>query len=530
MARTPRWLWMIAFLGVFVAPGAVRSDEAQCRVEVPRMGRDEYLRSLSLDLRGVIPTLDEHDAIAAMDDVPESLVDEWLSSDEMTSRVVRRHRGLLWPNVENVRFVHFARRLGTTGSGAAQRYWRSSSTIAVPLRGVSPAVPCDDVPATFEADGTPHYRVDAATGAHIEGYVEVEPYWAPGTTVHVCAFDAMTNARSPLGRDCSARESVSDPGCGCGTNLRWCDVQSVQDALVAAFATDVERRVAANASEGEAYTDLFASRRAFVNGPMAFYYRNQLRLWNDVPLEPSSMDVAHLPDLAYSDATTWVEVELPDYHAGVLTSPLYLLRFQTNRARANHFYDAFLCQPFQPPAGGIPVGNEVEARETDLQRRAGCRYCHAILEPAASHWGRWLTQSAAHLDEERFPSFLPECAECARGEETCSSTCNLAYVTRALSPSEEPYLGMLRSYEFLRPEHEGYVAEGPMGLVRDGLADGRFTRCTVRRTAEWLLGRSLAEDEAAWSDELASTFVGSDMRYRDVVRAIVTSDTYRRVR
>ena len=48
-------------------------------------------------------------------------------------------------------------------------------------------------------------------------------------------------------------------------------------------------------------------------------------------------------------------VEAGPAHAGVLTSPAYLLRFQTHRARANRFHVSFLCQPFVAPDGGLPA-------------------------------------------------------------------------------------------------------------------------------------------------------------------------------
>ena len=522
--------WLLLPLALMVLPTVVQGDDPTCRPEAPRLSRDEYLRALSLDLRGVIPSMEEYESVASLEDVPATLIDEWIASPEHAERVVRHHRDLLWPNVSNVRFVDFRRRVGTTGTGDATRWFRSSQTTTLAIRGAN--VPCDDVAATFDADGNVAYRTELqADGrtARIEGWVAVEPYWAPGTSIHVCAFDAQERAISPGGRVCNTRDASADPDCGCGPNLRWCSIDALQTQLVSAFDEDVERRIAASIQADEPYTALFTSRRAFVNGPIVFYYRNLTRVYDSVPLEPLPIDVAALPALDYGDADTWVEIELPEAHAGVLTSPLYLLRFQTNRARANRFYDAFLCQPFQPPTGGLPVAGEVESREADLQLRAGCRYCHAILEPAAAHWGRWMTQGAGFLEPATFPVFAPECAECARGEETCSASCS-SYVTRALSPAEEPYLGMLRAYEFLRPEHEINVEEGPIALVRDGLADGRFTECAVRTTSRWLLGRPLESEEEAWSRDLARSFVGSELRFSDMERAIVTHDTYRRVR
>lgn len=91
-------------------------------------------------------------------------------------------------------------------------------------------------------------------------------------------------------------------------------------------------------------------------------------------------------------------------------------------------------------------------------------------------------------------------------------------------------MGMMRVYEFLRPEHMGYVEEGPSGLIRDGLADGRFTECTVRRTTEWLIGRPVTADDAVETAAFEDAFVGSGLRLPPLVRAIVTSELYRRAR
>jgi hypothetical protein len=537
-----RLSWLLVPVLALLLPTAVEGDAPGCAPEAPWLSRDEYLRALSLDLRGVVPTMEEYESVAAMDDVPASLIDAWLASPEHAARVVRHHRDLLWPNLSNVRFVDFRRRLGSIGTDAAcvegyvgpdtcRRWYRSTSSTTLPVRGA--AVACDDVPATFDEDGNVQFRTEVRDGTtvRIEGWVEVRPYWADPSAppLRVCAFDAQERSVSPSGRACDTRDASTDPGCGCGPNLAWCDVQDVQNALVSSFAADVERRIAAAIEGGEPYATVFTGRRAFVNGPIVTYYRQLAGVYDSVPLTPLAVDVDALPDLGFRDSETWVEIELPAHHSGVLTSPLFLMRFQTLRARANRFYDAFLCEPFQPPSGGLPVAGEAESREADLQLRAGCRYCHAILEPAAAHWGRWMPQGAGFLDPASFPTFAPECAECARGEETCSATCSMAYLTRALSPSEEPYLGMLRAYAFLRPEHEANVDEGPAALVRDGLADGRFTECSVLTTSRWLLGRPLEPDEEAWSREVASAFVAS-FRYTDMERAIVTHETYRRVR
>lgn len=536
--HTP-WLRVVlataAITGVLVAPSAAvsphvpilgasvaRCEEPSCRPESPRLDGASYVRALSLDLRGTIPSLEELAALRD-DEIPAEMLDAWLEDDAFATRAVRHHRSLLWNNLAAVRFVHFMQRVSVSGTavGGTRRWYRTSSA-----RDVRPnESACDDREDTLLADG--RARLD---GTGMDGYVRVNPYWAPETEILVCAIDAQTNRYSARGRDCSSREGVSDPGCGCGPGLAWCDTQAVQDAIVEGFNRDVELRIAASLEADEPYTEIFTGRRAFVNGPIVHYLKHLARWYSGVPLLPMPYDLAQLPDLPYTAADTWVPIELPVSHAGVLTSPAYLLRFQTNRARASHFYDAFLCSPMTPPAGGLPVASEAEQRELDLQLRAGCRYCHAILEPAGAHWGRWGQQAGGFLEPTSYPAYLQECADCARGEETCSDTCRLNYLTRPLSSQQEPYVGMMRVYEFLRPEHANYVEEGPAGLIRDGLADGRFTECTVRRTAEWLVGRPLTDADAAETARFQDAFVASGLRMTPLVRSIVSSDLYRRAR
>jgi hypothetical protein len=508
-------------------PGTVASEDPDpaCRPEAPRLDPHEYLRALSLDIRGVVPTMDELELVDGMDDVPVEWIEEWLAGDEFAARVVRRHRELLWPNIGNVDLLHFRRALGSFMSADGVRvYYRTA--VDADIRGAD--VPCADRPAEYAPDGSLVYIEEG--GARREGWVEVEPYWAPGTTVRACAYDAYANRYTAAGADCASSGTAYDLGCGCGPNLRWCHTGAHQDAIQRYLAEDVERRIAANVLDDRPYEELLTGRRAFVNGPLVFFWREQRELFSQVPLVPAALDPDHLPDLEYGDADTWVEIELPEAHAGVLTSPVYLLRFQTNRARASRFHDGFLCQPFQPPPGGLPVGDEASQRQPDVQLRDGCQYCHALLEPAAAHWGRWGQQGGGYLDPVGYPVYRPECADCARGFQACTSDCSLHYVTRALSPEEAPYLGMLRAYRFLRPEHASYVDEGPARLVRTALADDRLPSCTVRRTVQWLMGRDPEEREEAWAQDIVLRFVGTDFSYREVVLAVVTSDAYRRVR
>lgn len=503
----------------------VQNEDLVCREDEPRLDKYTYLRSLSLDLMGRLPTMAEYAALDGVDDVAEETIDAMLATDGFVARAVRLHRGLLWNNVRNVRLMNFRTSFRTSQG----RYWRTRAAIL--YRGGS--VPCLNEPATFDENGAIETTV-GADGFRREGYVEVNPYWAPDTTVRVCAFDAQETLVSPRGVDCATNAGFNDPACGCGPNLRVCRFGSYSDSRVTeAMAEDVDRRIAAVIGENRPYTDLFTSRRAFVNGPLVHFLKYQRGVPAGARLDPSPYDEDRLPDLDYMGSDTdegWVEVELGTGHAGVLTSPAYLLRFQTNRARASRFYDAFLCQPFTAPPGGLPSVDIDTLPHPDLQQRDGCKYCHALLEPAAAHWGRWAERGAGYLSPTDFPPMRDDCRTCGLTGQLCSNECRTHYITRTLSREEEPYIGMLSAFQFLRDNHLRNVDQGPQLLLNNTIVDDRFPSCTARRALEGFFGRALTTEEQEEMRMLAHRFVGSEFNYRELVKAVVTSEIYRRVR
>lgn len=485
----------------------------------------DYLRALSLDLRGVVPDASEYSYILPDGTVPEEVIDEWMSTSSFAEQVVRHHKSLLWPNISDVRIMSNRSRMIETG-GIWYRY------LVAPLYRGGP-VHCGDFEAQYDADGEIITTVDA-DGYIREGWVWVEPYWDPGNPIKVCAFEAQPDLVSPWGTPCDGYDARYDPHCGCGPNLAWCDTSRspptgdwspVQDAM----AEDVNKRVARVIEQDLPYLELLTGRTAFVNGPLVHFYKYQIRIpahvrYSDLPIDP---DI--LPDLAFTDMDTWVPIELGEEQSGVLTSPMYLTKFQTNRGRANRFYNAFLCQPFQPPDDGLPGLEEGDAT-LNLSQRAGCKYCHTILEPSAAHWGRWSQYGAGYLDPERYPAYNPECEWCALSGNSCSPECARQYVLDPLASEEDPYIGWLQSYEFLGPQHQVNIEEGPQLLVQRGLVDGRLPRCVSQNAATWLLGRNIQTDEQGFIEELAATFINSQFDYKQLIKSIVTSDYYRRVR
>jgi hypothetical protein len=494
-----------------------------CSPDEPEMDDTETLRAWSIQLRGYPPSVNEYDAIETETTSAEDLLSDWLTSPEFADQSVRFHRNYFWPNVTNINL--FSAAFSLRREGGTLQYWRRTSA-TLNYRG--DFVPCLNEPAQFDVYGQ-LVAQEQPDGTTREGYVMVNPYWAPDTSIKVCGFDAQTNTHGVTGIFCGSRSATSDTSCGCGPDLRYCRYGNSQLPVTQAIGEDLDRRVRAVIEEDEAYTELFTSQRAFVNGPLSFYLHHQTAVFAGIRFDPPAISTDTIPELDYTAQDTWYELSVDSAHAGILTSPAYLIRFQTNRARANRFFDAFLCQPFQAPASGLPLGEET-IPHPDLQQRKGCKYCHALLEPAAAHWGRWTEGGTGYLDPEVYPRLRDECMACATYGVNCSEDCNRFYLTNPLTALEAEYLGELRSYVFRRADHEINVEAGPELLVSKAVGDGRLPICVAKRTSEWLLGRTLEKREDEWLTELASDFVASGLRFKDLVEAIVTSETYRRVR
>jgi hypothetical protein len=539
-----RWAASIgALLAGFLLCAGVHAEPANgslyCAAEDAQLDPHRQLRAWSLDLRGSLPTAEEHTLVDAVGGIPEGLLDEWLASPEFAQRVVRLHRGLLWNNVENVNLLNGKTNLHLNDGSPA--LWRTNP--AVSYRGAS--VPCLNEPAEWDEYGA-IMTTDMGGGVQREGWVWVSPFWAPSTVARVCAFDAQEALITASGTDCSTLEGYDDVACGCGPELRYCRRYPYSLEVRKAFAGDVDRRIAGLIEEGRSYLDLFLDDRAHVNGPMVHYLKHQAKLATNTRIDPAPIPHALLPDLDFMDKE-FVEISLPAHHAGILSSIAFLIRFQTNRARANRFYNAFLCQPFQPPSmeceedeealedeeeceAGLPVDDEVSALEADLQKRDGCKYCHGILEPAASYWGRWTEQGAGYLDPAEFPPLSSDCQACAETGINCSDACKRYYLVNPLSVSELPFLGWLKGYVFRHEEHYDHVEVGPRLLAMGSVVDHKLPRCVARTAVQWLLGREVDATEEAWVEELAYRFASGGYHYGDLVRMIVMSRTYRRVR
>jgi hypothetical protein len=512
-----------ALLCLMAAPaGAELTGESEvCPAPEFKLDKYRYLRALSLDLRGKIPSTEEYAMLDGQDDVPAALIDQWLAAPEFAERAVRWHKSLLWNNLGAENLLSVNVRMTTTNG----RYWRSGN-VAIGLRGQNRG--CADKPARFDDAGELVVET-LADGTRSEGWVEVEPYWAPGTRVRVCAFDAQDRLETSEGQACGQQSTSRHPECGCGPNLRWCATGTQERQIRDAMAMQVDRLVREIVEADKPYTELFTATHQEVNGPLVHYWTHMTLLNSNIINYPEPISVQELPALGFDKQDEWVKIEGGPQHAGVLTLPAYLLRFQTNRARANQFFVQFMCQPFQPPSQGLEVDARAES-EPDLQVRAGCKYCHGILEPAAAHWGRWRERGAAYLEPVAFPAKSDQCAVCAQTGRQCSAECRSHYSLLLTDPKTAQFAGMLKAYTYLAAEHAANVEQGPRLLALRAVADNKLPACVSRHSAEFLLGRPLTDAEQPWVEDLVRVFAWNKYSYRSLVRAVVTSQPYRSVR
>lgn len=495
--------------------------------------RFQQLRRLSLDLRGQAPTIDEYGALETTDALPAATIAAWLKSDEFRLQMRRYHETLFWPNLSAVRLHGVDTGLTLPGGAVAQQI--ASAGRAQLFRGLS-AARCDDYEqVSFDPKYPGEFRPLAPhvdnMGVRREGWRTVAPYWAPQTTVKVCAYDAQETVAATVNNNrlpCNSVSGRGRPECGCGPGLRFCygPNAQVEAVILASLREQLGRAVDQVTTGGRPYTDLLLATRSSENGPIAFWRKYlapnpTYNLTYNVPARDET-----LLDKPLLDAT-WVDVERPAWHAGVLTSPAFLLKFQTNRSRANRYRIDFLCEPFVPPAKPM-INPGCSTSDGDLTNRCVCQYCHSLLEPMAAHFGQLAEAGAASL---RDPQLYPRENKACIG--SSSGLCGRFYVTE----KDAHRAGSLLAYQYTdnHPDYLDNLDRGPRKLVEQAIGDGSLARCTIKRLFAWLVRRDLrvageATDELPLLEQLAKGFVGANYSLPWLVQQIVSLPQYRRAR
>jgi hypothetical protein len=368
---------------------------------------------------------------------------------------------------------------------------------------------------------------------------------APGDSPY-----AVAHKGEPLA--CGTKEALtSSVDCGCGVGLEECmanggpgDSPTFQfpnhAPLGAAFPLDSAPQTAFRwypywwsreaihyvdylFAEDRDFREILTGRATFVNGPLAQFYRNVQRGGCCGPeaafgmreeLEPLVVPANIPTDLAPQDVERWELVADRGPHAaGILTMPMFLEKYASARARGAALYNDFLCKSFNAEQAELTPSDE-----PDLTKRAGCRSCHATLEPLAAYFARIEPASFVYLPESLFPVKSAACKKDKAGK--LNGACNALYDVSFYDDGG----ATLRSAH-ASPAHADAAATG---AARDITRMPEFAQCAVQRVTASFLGRPTTPDDAALVSSLTSTFVQSGFRMSALVRAVVESDTYLR--
>lgn len=367
-----------------------------------------------------------------------------------------------------------------------------------------------------------------------EGVVTVPaPSWSGGTApVTMCAIEAQGRDVNPWTMEtCESARFLGDRSCGCGAGARRCEsgTGAMHTARIQAINEEPLVLVDSVLRRDESYFNILTTRRGFVNGPLSQLYREQASptVWQVTP--PTTPDL--VPQVPITETTRWVEYTRDEQAAGVLTTPSWLYRFPTQRARVNQFWEVFLCKHFSPPAGAlVPPPEDSCNRDNNLATRCGCSYCHATIEPTGAHWGRFGERNAQYLDPNLFPKVSAKCRDCAlAGNTTCDNECG-NYVMQAFDGEGAQSLGLLRTYLYRTPDEEPNIVGGPKLLVERMLQTGDLEKCVVRNMWSHLLGRAMtAEEERLHLATLVDHFAMNNHNLKRLMLEIVQTDAYRRV-
>ena len=516
-------------------------SQASC---APAQTLDKYLllRRLSLDLRGKAPSYEEYLALDSQSGVPQSVIAQFIASNDFKKVMRQYHERLFWPNVTNVQLSNVNSTLQLLGgpdayalaSAGKRKTYRGASDVST-----AEGAQCGDYEQTqldpvTKAPLAVHTSVVNGVTVRQEGWRWVTPYWST-TPVKVCAYDAQelpSVTVSGKTYDCSDETGDSRKECGCGPNLRWCygPAAQVRTPIEQDMREELGQLVDRVASGSKPYTELVLGRTTYWNGRLAFWKKNLAPhlSYSRIVARPDPGDSLGEPDFA---DTTFAAHQRTPMHAGVLTTSAYMLRFQTNRGRANRYRIDFECEAFVPPSTLETPQSAGDCNDTssDLTSRCNCRYCHQRLEPMAAHWGTFSEAGTTVMSADGgWPKTMPSCVS-----ENPSQFCSRYYVT----DSDADNAGSLLAWQYAdaantyHQQIKDALTAGPKQLAQASIDSGKFAKCAAKRAWSTFLKRDLnaidtQPEERARVEALAQGFIDHAYSLPWLIEQVVSQPEY----
>jgi hypothetical protein len=545
------------------------------------MSPTRVLRRMTVALRGSFPTAEEYDALLATSDRGkdrwlEAKASELLADPAFYDRMVQVAQDWIqlppYPNASGAPDYRLLQMRslkpceeGTTHAGAYQLVGNGGNES-----------PCD---------GFDQALVDEAGNPLPARLEEVEPWWAPGTTVQVVGRAAVLERflDTDDGRiDCGRRMEASTVAgryldCGCGPHLlycngtpRWHEFKVGSEHGQRRLLWEEPARLFAHLVwHDRPLTDLVLGNYSV--GPrkvQAAYVRHGRRTGAtqlddfDGWWRTSTWSAPTDPHHSATDPNAWSEFELETRHpyllsdrdvrfdpstdppealaglpsAGMLTTLGVLTSWTRERVRGARLLEILACESFAPP----PADQHFNEYINDPGAQGPCQHCHSRIDPASIHFKRFARHGNRFLmlgvGEWHFPDkwFRNEYPYHGDPWERMNRLWLPGTRMTPVSPEVVDENPEAIWVDFLPPDQtllgqqsDGTV--GPLGFGKMIVRSGAFDRCVVRRLHEAIVGRDVDPvREAGYLGALVDELVAGDRKARPFIETLVTGEAFRR--
>jgi hypothetical protein len=408
---------------------------------------------------------------------------------------------------------------------------------------------------TAQAGALHYFREDPTACDAGSPSVQIEPWWAPGTTATLVGHAANTTndgvgsqQGNPIDITCEQRPEGT---CGCGPNGEgcWFDpgtypgwapyIPGNPDGQRRLLAEEPARLFAHLVWHDRPATDLILADYSVGPTEVQVAYVMQgieggkLELASDDSWWRPSKYADELVDPLHEagDPKAWREFTVADRNpffladrnytfdprqdfgpsagipsAGMLTSLGFLAAYPRERLRAARALETLACEQLLPPGGDVEFNPYV----TDPGLEGPCQHCHTRIDPAALHFKRYAKAGSAFEgwgaryvmpgvgDNWQFDPIWRE-GQYPFSAEPFAQWNKWYRPGSLMTPATEaevaanPYAMFL---DFLPPDETllGQVSDGtvgPLGFAKMIVEAGAFDRCIVRRLHERILGRDI---------------------------------------
>lgn len=385
---------------------------------------------------------------------------------------------------------------------------------------------------------------------------DIEPWWAPGTTVRMIGAAGQTDVVEVDGVDCSQVRGTlqwATPGCSCGPNLRYCkrfgfpDDDNYDPLSIRRSAFEEPARLVQHIVRNDRpFDDVVLGDYTVVNRGLRFlYYRNARQNGDNAFLD----DDEWFRD--FQSDGQWLEARFEDMHpnllsdrnvtfdprvedggppgipsAGVLTTLGANYAFNRERVRGARWLEIFACREFSPP----PADVEFDPYERDPGTEGSCEHCHQLIDPAAMHFKRLYGGGAqiGGVGQWSLQALSPNSDYRRRAISTFEYDTLMTPVD-ILRLEENPDAALIdflpENYTLFGQSGDGTI--GPLGFAKLLVSSGEFDRCMVRRAHELVTGRDLIPGRDDHEIErFVDRFVDADRNFKSLVAEIVRSDGF----